>query len=96
MKFNKHEHGKEKEDRAAKVKPDNDVRASHQRQWSNIKRYNVLIAVKCFQEETGQVIGLSHILPLTTTDIKRRIIKNDHTYCKDEEVGQGKGQVSNE
>ena len=95
MKFKKHEHGKEKKDREAEVKPDKDVRASHQRVWSNTKRYNVLTAVKRLQEETGQVIGLSHILPLTTNSRVRGIVEREHSYCK-VETSQGRDQISSE
>ena len=82
MKFKKHEHGKEKKDRESEVKRDKDVRAPHQREWSNTRRYNVLTSVLCVQEETGQTIGLSHILPLKTSNNLKEIIGKEHTYCK--------------
>ena len=80
--FKKHEHGKEKKDCKSVLTPGKDVRASHQRIWTNIKRYNVLTAVRQVEEETGQIIGLHHILPLKTNSNPAKIIENEHDYCK--------------
>ena len=82
MKFKKHEHGKEKKDYELVLTPGKDVRASHQRIWTNTKRYNVLTAVRQVEGETGQIIGLHHILPLKTNSNLAKIIENEHDYCK--------------
>ena len=82
MKFKKHEHGKEKKDCESVLTPGKDVRASHQRIWTNTKRYNVLTAVRQVEEETGQIIGFHHILPLKTNSNLAKIIENEHDYCK--------------
>ena len=58
------------------------MRASQQRIWTNTKRYNVLTAVRQVEEETGQIIGLHHILPLKTNSNLAKIIENEHDYCK--------------
>lgn len=71
-----------KKDRESEVKRDKDVRAPHQREWSNTRRYNVLTSVLCVQEETGQTIGLSHILPLKTSNNLKEIIGKEHSYCR--------------
>ena len=82
MKFKKHEHGKEKKDWESVLSPGTDVRASHRRLWTNTKRYNVLTAVRQVEEETAQIIGLHHILPLKTNSNLAKIIENEHAYCK--------------
>ena len=82
MKFQKHEHGKEKKDCESVLTPGKDVRASHQRIWTNTKRYNVLTAVRQVEEKTGQIIGLHHILPLKTNSNLAKIIEDEHDYCK--------------
>ena len=82
MKFKKHEHDKEKKDCQSVLTPGKDVRASHQRTWTNTRRYNVLTAVRQVEEETGQIIGLHQILPLKTNSNLAKIIENDHDYCK--------------
>lgn len=82
MKFKKHEHGKEKKDCESVLTPGKDVRASHQRTWTNTRRHNVLTAVRQVEEETGQIIGLHHVLPLKTNSNLAKIIENEHDYCK--------------
>ena len=77
-----HEHGKEKKDCESVLIPGKDVRASHQRIWTNTKRYNVLTAVRQVEEKTGQIIGLHHILPLKTNRNLAQIIGNEQDYCK--------------
>ena len=81
MKFKKHEHGKEKKDCESVLTPGKDVTASHQRIWTNTKRYNVLTAVRQVEEERGQIIGLHHILPLKTNSNLAKIIEDEHDYC---------------
>ena len=77
MKFKKHEH-----DCESVLTPGKDVRASHQRTWTNTRRYNVLTAVRQVEKETGQIVGLHHILPLKTNSNLAKIIENEHDYCK--------------
>ena len=77
MKFKKHEHGKEKKDCESVLYPGTDVRASHQRLWTNTKRYNMLTVVRQVEEETEQIIG-----PLKTNSNLAKIIENEHAYCK--------------
>ena len=66
VKFMKHEHGKVKKDRQPEVNPAKGVRAPHQRKFTEEKC--LLAAVKSVQEKTSQMIGLSHILPLTAAE----------------------------
>ena len=42
----------------------------------------MLTSVLCVQEETGQTIILSHILPLKTSNNLKDIIGKKHSYCK--------------
>ena len=42
----------------------------------------MLTAVRQVEEETAQIIGLHHILPLKTNSNLAKIIKNEHAYCK--------------
>ena len=47
------------------LKPGQDVRALHQREWSSEKVNGMLTGIKAYQINTGNTIGWSHILPQT-------------------------------
>ena len=78
-KFKKHEYGKKKIERLPEISED--VRSPHQRSNSNTRLYNILAKVEKFQEETGQEIGLSHVLKQKTEKQLRESIQHDHDYC---------------
>ena len=80
MKFKKYEYGKKKVKRNPSIPPSHDVRAAHQRGTDNIKLYNIFTKVLNFQEKTGKVIGLSHVLPKNTEVSIKAAVKRDHFY----------------
>ena len=74
--------GKKMKDRESEVKHGKDVRAPRHREWSSTRQYNVLTSVLCLQEETGQAIGLTYILPPKTSNNLKEIIGQEHSYCE--------------
>ena len=42
----------------------------------------MLTAIRQVEEETEQIIGLHHILPLQTNSNLAKNIENEHAYCK--------------
>ena len=54
----------------------------------------MLTSVLCVQEETGQTIGLSHILPLKTSNNLKEIIGKEHSYCKGDSTVQDRESTS--
>ena len=81
MAFQKHEYGKKKVKRNPAIPPAHDVRAEHQRGTDNTKLYNILTKVRNFQDKTGKVIGLSHVLQKTTEDGIKSAVRHDHCYA---------------
>ena len=66
MTFKKHDYSKTtKLERKPLLKPGQDVRALHQREWSSEKVNGMLTGIKAYQINTGNTIGWSHILPQT-------------------------------
>ena len=82
MKFQKHEYGKIKIERSPLVPASKDVRAPHQRGTSSTKLYNILSKVNDFQNRTGKVLGMSHVLQSKTPEQLKAIVESDHCYCK--------------
>ena len=81
MKFCKHEYGKNKTERSPQIAQDRDVRAPYQRLTSNTKLYNIFSKVKDFEEKTGKVLGLSHVLQQKTPEQNKVEMRHDHSYC---------------
>ena len=66
MSFKKHDYSKTaKLERKPLLKPGQDVRAIHQREWSSEKVNGMLTSIKAYQMNTGNTVGWSHILPQT-------------------------------
>ena len=64
IKFSKHDYSKrQKKERESSVPVGHDVRALHQRKWSDQRVAKMLTLVKEYQESSGNVVGWSHILP---------------------------------
>ena len=94
MKFKKHEYEKKKVKKNPSIPPSHDVRAAHQRGTDNTKLYNIFTKVVNmlyniyniftkvvnFQEKTGKVIGLSHVLQKNTEVSIKAAVKHDHCY----------------
>lgn len=64
MSFEKHDYNKpNKVKRRLNIKPTQDVRAVHQREWAPEKVNNMLVKIKAYQSKTGNVVGWSNIIP---------------------------------
>ena len=67
IKFCKHEYGKSKTERSTLT--------------SNTKLYNIFSKVRDFEEKTGKVLGLSHVLQQKTPEQNKVEVLRDHSYC---------------
>ena len=81
IKFCKHEYGKSKTERSPQIVQNRDVRAPYQRLTSNTKLYNIFSKVRDFEEKTGKVLGLSHVLQQKTPEQNKVEVLRDHSYC---------------
>ena len=82
MKFRKHEYGTVKKERKQEIPDDRDVRTPQQQTTTNTKLYNILCKVETFQDKTGKLIGLSHVLTQKTTAQLKDAVQHDHCYCE--------------
>lgn len=90
MKFQKHEYGKVKVEKSPVLPATKDVRAPHQRVTSATKLYNIFSKVKSFENKTGKVLGITHVLQSKTPEELKLIVQSDHCYCKPPEVNDEK------
>jgi len=84
MKFRKHEYGKVKKEKTARIPPACDVHSAVQSDVNtqNTKLYNIFSKVMAFQAKTGKLIGLSHTLQQYTTADIQQAVSLDHAYSK--------------
>jgi hypothetical protein len=59
------------------VPPGHDVRALHQRSWSDEKAKKVFSLVKDYQEKAGKVVGWTHILPQEIDQASDDVVDSD-------------------